>query len=629
MHNVPTSGLRLGLVLAITSLSSASSAGVSAPSPAEQAASQSGDGGVDGRVAALLARMTLAEKIGQMTQVEKNAISANPDDIRRLGIGSLLSGGGQAPASNTKEAWADMTDGFQRLALESRLGIPLIYGIDAIHGHNNLKDAVIFPHDIGLGAARDPELVRAVARATAEEVAATGIRWDFAPVVAVPQDIRWGRTYEAFGEDTELVSQLTRAYVEGLQGSGLGARAGDDGRAVVLATPKHYVGDGGTRIGTGREQLLDRGDTQLDEATLRSVHLPPYRAAIAAGAESIMVSYSSWNGLKMHAHEYLLTEVLKGELGFQGFLISDWMALDELGGSERDNIKTAILAGLDMVMVPTAYASFIRHLTSLVESGEIPMARIDDAVRRILRVKMRLGLFERPFADRGLLATVASEGHRRIAREAVARSQVLLKNTAALLPLSKRLKALFVAGEGADDIGLQCGGWTIDWQGRKGPITAGVSLLDGLRAAVAPSTQVVYSATGEHRGPKAEVGIAVVAETPYAEWHGDVRVPTLRPEDRAVIAKVRAASERLVIVVLSGRPLIMTDEIAGADAVVAAFLPGTEGAGVADVLFGDRPFTGRLPIAWPRDATGLVKSERNETNVLFPFGFGLKTASVH
>lgn len=590
---------------------------------------QSNPGPVDERVEALLAQMTLAEKVGQMTQVDRNTISSKPSDIRRYSLGSILSGGGQAPTPNTKEAWADMTDSFQREALASRLGIPILYGIDAIHGHNNLKDAVIFPHLIGLGAARDRELVRAVARATAKELAATGIRWDFAPVAAVPQDIRWGRTYEAFGEETKLVSELTPAYIKGLQDIGLGRAPYPDGAAVVLATAKHFIADGAAEFGTGLSNLIDRGDARIDEATLRTVHLPPYQAAIDAGAESIMVSYSSWNGLKMHASRYLLTEVLKGELGFKGFLISDWAALDELGGSERENIKAAILAGLDMIMVPSRYESFISNLIDLVNTREVSMARIDDAVRRILRVKMRLGLFEQPFADRSLLASVGSIEHRKIARDAVARSQVLLKNEGQLLPLAKDAGSILIGGEGAHDLGLQCGGWTLDWQGHRGNIIAGVSILDGIRAAVSPSTQLHYSVNGTHVGPKAAIGIAVVAETPYAEFKGDVRLPELRPEDREVIANIRAASEKMVIIVLSGRPLLMTSEIEKADAVLASFLPGSEGDGVADVMFGVQPFTGQLPIAWPRSAAALARSHRETSDVLYPYGHGLHPQRLH
>lgn len=585
---------------------------------------------VDQEVEVLLTRMTLSEKIGQMTQVEKEAISANPDDIRRFGIGSILSGGGQAPTPNKKEAWADMTDGFQRIALSSRLGIPLIYGIDAIHGHNNLKDTVIFPHFIGLGATRDTDLVTAIAKATAKELAATGIQWNFAPSASLPQDLRWGRVYEAFSEDTDLVATLDVAYINGLQGDGLSELAHTNGppKAQVLATSKHFIGDGATEFGTGRDNLVDRGDARIDEATLRQLHLPPYRAAIAAGVETIMVSYSSWQGVKMHASRYLLTDLLKGELGFKGFLISDWKALDEMGSHERENIKTAILAGLDMVMVPTRYESFISNLEALVQAGEVPMERIDDAVRRILRVKMRLGLFSQPFADRSLMSAVASTEHRQLARTAAARSQVLLKNEQNLLPLAKTTDTLLIAGEGADDIGLQCGGWSIEWQGGRGHLTSGVSLLEGIRTAVSPSTQVTYVRDGAYSGPKVPVGIAVVAETPYAEFHGDVTAPILRPEDQAMLTKMRAASERLVVIVLSGRPMLMSEAIADADAVVAAFLPGSEGGGVADVLFGDLPFSGTLSFAWPRNEEGLVRSKRNASNTLYPFGYGLKTTKL-
>ena len=368
---------------------------------------------VDARVSDLLARMTLAEKIGQMTQVEKNSIA--PDDITNLFIGSLLSGGGGAPDTNTVQDWAAMVDGFQQRALATRLGIPLIYGVDAVHGHNNLRGATIFPHNVGLGAARDPDLVQRIGRATAEELAATGIPWDFAPVVAVPQDIRWGRAYEGYSEDTALVTQLSTAYLRGLQGDGLGSPLS------VLATPKHFIGDGGTALGSAAASgyLLDQGDTRVDEAALRALFLPPYQAAVDAGAQSIMVSFSSWQGMKMHANKYLLTDVLKGELGFSGFLISDWMAINQLPGDYHAQVAASINAGLDMVMVPTDYKLFITTLTQAVEQGDVPQARIDDAVRRILRVKFELGLFDHPLSDPANRPQAGADAHRQLARQAV------------------------------------------------------------------------------------------------------------------------------------------------------------------------------------------------------------------
>ncbi len=352
----------------------------------------------EARAADLLARMTLAEKIGQMTLVEKNSIDAGA--VADRFIGGVLSGGGGTPATNTPEGWADMVDGFQEAALGTRLGIPILYGADGVHGHGNVRGAVIFPQQVGLGATRDPELVEEIGGVTASEMAATGVRWNYAPVVAVPQDIRWGRTYESYGEQTELVSELGAASVRGLQGAELADPTS------VLATPKHFVGDGGTTWGsaTTNDYLIDQGVTEVDEETLRAVHLPPYEAAIEAGARSIMVSYSSWGGLRMHAQEYLITDVLKDELGFDGFVVSDWGGIDQVSQDRYANVVTGVNAGIDMVMVPYDYEAFIADLTAAVEAGDVTVERIDDAVGRILRVKFELGLFEHPLAERGLLA---------------------------------------------------------------------------------------------------------------------------------------------------------------------------------------------------------------------------------
>lgn len=589
------------------------------------------------RVDDLLARLTLAEKIGQMTQVEKNSIQ--PEAVATYFIGSVLSGGGGAPASNTAEGWAAMTAEFQQQALQTRLGIPLLYGVDAVHGHGNLYGATIFPHNIGLGATRDADLVERIGRATAAEMAATGIWWDFAPTVAVPQDIRWGRTYEGYSEDTALVSDLGVAYIRGLQGSGLGQPL------AVLATAKHFLGDGGTQFGSSttlngnRTYLLDQGDMVVDEATVRAKFLPPYQAAVAAGAQSIMVSFNSWNGLKLHAHQYLLTEVLKEELGFTGFLVSDWQAIDQIPGDYRSDVVTAINAGLDMVMVPFDYKNFITTLTQAVESGEVPLSRIDDAVRRILTVKIQMGLFERPYPDPATLALVGSAEHRALAREAVQKSLVLLKNANQTLPLAKDTPLIFLAGEGAHDIGLQAGGWTIAWQGRTGAITPGTTIRQGIEALVADSQQVVYSKAGTFNSANdaqgnplvAEVGIVVIAEKPYAEGVGDTDDLSLSAEQAALIETVRARSKKLVVVLLSGRPLIITPQLPQIDALVAAWLPGTEGAGVADVLFGDQAFRGKLAYTWPRSTDQLPFDFANLPVAgceapLFAFGFGLSTS---
>ncbi|MBK8048918.1 MAG: glycoside hydrolase family 3 protein, partial [Anaerolineales bacterium] len=531
---------------------------------------------VEKRVDDLLARMSLAEKIGQMTQVEKNSLT--PNDVTRFGIGSVLSGGGGYPLSNTKDGWREMVGSFQEAALQTPLAIPLLYGVDAVHGHNNAYGATIFPHNIGLGATGDPELVERIAAATAEELKATGVNWNFAPVVAVPQDIRWGRTYEAYGDQTDLVAALGAASVRGLQNG-------------ILATPKHYIGDGGTAFGsaTTNGYLLDQGDTQMDEATLRRLFLPPYEAAIDAGANSVMVSFSSWNGEKLHGSRYLLTDVLKDELDFAGFIVSDWQAIDQLPGDYYSDVITAINAGIDMVMVPYDYKNFIATLTQAVEMGDVPLARIDDAVQRILRVKFAQGIFEQPLpAEPGADAGLGAAAHRELAREAVRRSQVLLKNEDQTLPLAKDLPLIFVAGDAADDIGVQAGGWTLEWQGKTGDITPGTTILEGIRATVSPATRVEYNRYGKFdtvidaagNAAVADACIVVVGEEPYAEGKGDRADLALPSREARMIDRMSEQCRKTVVLLVSGRPLIVTDYLASWDALVASWLPGTEGQGV-------------------------------------------------
>lgn len=586
---------------------------------------------IDERVEDLLARMSLEEKIGQMTLVEKNSLL--PADVTTYYIGGVLSGGGAYPTPNTPEAWLDMVNSFQDASLATPLSIPLIYGVDAVHGHNNVRGAVIFPHNIGLGASRNAELVGETARITALEMMATGIYWNYAPVLAVPQDIRWGRTYEGFGENTDLVTELSLAYLLGLQGDGIANN--------VLGTPKHYVGDGGAVWGTSSfgPNFIDRGVTEVDEETLRAIHLPPYLEALDNGAMSIMASFSSWGGLNMHAHHYLLTEVLKGELSFEGFIVSDWGGVDLISESYYESVVASINAGVDMNMVPQDYRRFIDMMNRGVENGDISLERIDDAVRRILRTKFELGLFERPQPTEELVALVGSDEHRAIAREAVQQSLVLLKNENETLPLSAdAAQTIFVAGVGADDIGLQSGGWTIEWQGGVGNITDGTTILQGIQAAVSEDTTIAYNRFGrfdrnldENGDPLiADVGIVVLAETPYTEWEGDSATISLSNADLSTVARMRERSEKLVVVLLSGRPVIITNELVMADAFVAAWLPGSEGNGVTDVLFGDAPFTGRLSYTWPRnleqipfDLTNLA-TEGCEAP-LFPYDYGLTT----
>lgn len=571
------------------------------------------------RVESLLSSMTLEEKVGQMTLIEKNSLK--PGDTARHLLGGVLSGGGGYPLPNTPSSWGDMVAGFQEEALSTRLGIPILYGVDAVHGHAAVQGASVFPHNCGLGAAADPELVHRVARATALEMVATGTLWNYAPVVAIPYDLRWGRTYECYGTDPVLVSKLGSACVRGLQGSDLAAPSS------VLATPKHFLGDGAARWGTstmvmqGRKFLLDQGDADLDEATLRSACLPPYRAAVAAGALSIMVSFSSWNGVKMHAHTRLLTDVLKGELGFRGFLVSDWGAIDLLPGDYRAQVVAALSAGLDMIMVPYDCKRFVEAALAAARSGEVPLARVDDAVRRILRAKLALGLFERPFPQREILAKVGCPEHRALAREAVRRSLCLLKNVGAL-PIPKDIPLVLVAGEAADDLGIQCGGWTIEWQGKRGPIVPGTTIRGGIEGAVRDRARVLFDPRGRFEGVgRAPVGIVVVGEEPHAEGFGDKADLVLTEAEIALLRSVRPKVENLVLVVVSGRPYALGAAFDLADAVVAAWLPGSEGAGVADVLFGDVPFSGRLPFPWPRSAAYFAGPGAEAP--LLPAGFGL------
>lgn len=594
-------------------------AGCRADRPPKPAASPLA--GFEAQVEALLAQMTLAEKLGQMTQADQEFLQ-DPADIETYFLGSLLSGGNSDPKEgNTLQAWTDLYDRLQQHSQRTRLKIPMLYGIDAVHGHSNVLGAVLFPHNIGLGATRDSALVRQIAAATAKEMRATGIHWTFAPCVCVPRDERWGRTYEGFSEDPELVAQLGAAAIRGFQGVSL------KDPLSVLATAKHYLADGGTLMGTGLEGRLDQGDTRADEETLRRLFLRPYQDAVRAGVATIMPSYSSWNDLKMSAHRYLLTDVLKGELGFQGFLISDYRALNQLDPDYKTAIEKSINAGMDMVMVPDTYKEFIGHLTALVDEAKVPMSRIDDAVRRILRVKFALGLMDADrsaLADRSLQASFGSAEHRALAREAVRKSLVLLKNGANTLPLSKQAARIHVAGKSAEDLGNQTGGWTITWQGSSGNVTpGGTTVLAAIRKAVSPSTRVTFSVDGAGAAG-ASVGIAVIGETPYAEMMGDRSDLSLSPQDVTAVRNLKAAGIPVVVVLISGRPMILGDVLDQADALVAAWLPGTEGDGVADVLFGDYRPTGKLAFTWPRSMAQIPINQGDARyDPLFPFGFGL------
>jgi len=574
---------------------------------------------VDRRVESLLSQMTLDEKIGQMVQVDMNALR-DKADIQKYFLGSMLSGANSHPSDNRAQTWLQVVNEYQSWALKTRLKIPLLYGVDAVHGHNDIDGTVVFPHNIGLGATHNPALVEQAEHVTALELAGTGIRWAFAPCLAVAQDERWGRTYESFGDSPGLVSELGAAAVNGFQGKRLSADP-----TSVLACAKHFIGDGGTQDG------VDQGNAVCDEATLRRLYLPPYKAAIQAGVGSIMVSYSSWNGKKMHGNKLLLTDILKGELGFRGFLVSDWAAIDQLSSDYKADVQNSINAGLDMIMIPNGpgqpnnYVECIQNLKQLVAEQRISQARIDDAVRRILRIKFEMGLFEKPYADSSLTAAIGSAEHRAVARECVRQSLVLLKNDNSTIPLSKKLKRLVVVGQAADDLGIQCGGWTISWQGQTGNIVpGGTTILTAIRNTVDPGTKVTFSPdASDVKG--ADAVVVVVGELPYAEMKGDRRDLRLARADVALVEKARSAGVPVVTVLLSGRPLILGTALDASDAFFAAWLPGTEGQGIADVLFGDYKPTGRLSRQWPRSNGGLATTggHSSANGPLFPDGFEL------
>ena len=572
--------------------------------------------------------MTLEEKVGQMTQAEQDALK-DLSDIRTYALGSLLSGGSSDPkAGNSVTAWTDLYDRLQTEALKSRLGIPLVYGIDAVHGHNNVLGATVFPHNIGLGCTRNAKLVEAAARITAQEVRATGINWTFAPCVTVPRDKRWGRTYEGFGESPELARTLGEAAVRGFQLNEL------RNPLSVLACAKHWVGDGGTTMGTGTfgsprpTNKLDQGDTRLSEQELLRIHGQGYVGAINAGVGSIMPSYSSWNGVKVSASKHLLTEVLKQQMRFDGFLISDYNALDQITPDFKQAIAISINAGMDMVMVPKKYRDFHGLLVALAKEGGVPQSRIDEAVMRILQVKIAMGLMDKSrshLADRKLQTSFGSPAHRETARQCVRESLVLLKNDRKILPLRKTTKRIHLAGKNADDIGNQCGGWTIDWQGKSGRIMpGGTTILAAIKNAVSPNTQVTFSLDGTDAGG-ADVAVVVIGETPYAEGRGDRTELSLAAEDVAAIDNLNKAGVPVVTILVSGRPLLIEPVLSKCRAFIAAWLPGTEGQGIADVLFGDYRPTGRLSMSFPRTMADALSNVGDKNYApLFKYGYGLR-----
>ncbi|MET9412284.1 glycoside hydrolase family 3 N-terminal domain-containing protein [Streptomyces sp. NPDC002935] len=581
------------------------------------------------RVADLVSRMSLAEKAGQMTQAERGAIGTG-GDIASYDLGSLLSGGGSTPTPNTAAAWAKMIDGYQLRTQATRLQIPLIYGVDAVHGHNNLAGATLMPHNIGIGATRDPRLAERTGAVTASEVRATGIPWDFAPCLCVTRDERWGRSYESFGEDPALVKSM-ETVIQGLQGARDGKDLKDDDK--VLATAKHFVGDGGTGYGTSTtgSYTIDQGVTKVTRQQLEAVHLAPYQTAVDRGIGSVMPSYSSLDivgdgqgPVKMHARADMINGVLKGRMGFDGFVISDWNAIDQLPGDYASHVRTSVNAGVDMMMVPYSYKDFRTTLMDEASAGRVSGQRIDDAVSRILTQKFELGLFEKPYADTSGASEIGSAAHRAVARQAAAESQVLLKNADGVLPLKKSQK-VYVAGSNADDLGNQTGGWTITWQGASGSHTDGTTILQGMRKA---GGDVTYSQDASAPTGGYDVGVVVVGETPYAEGVGDVGNGNdleLTAADKAAVDKVCAAMKCAVLVV-SGRPQLIGDRLGAVDALVASWLPGTEGDGVADVLYGRRAFTGQLPVTWPKAESQLPINVGDASyDPQFPYGWGLTT----
>ncbi|MDM3870034.1 glycoside hydrolase family 3 protein [Porticoccus sp. W117] len=591
---------------------------------------------IKARVEALLLQMNLDQKIGQMTQTER--MSCTPEDVKNYHLGSVLSGGGSCPGDNRPDDWVRMNDAYWAASMEQsdeHLAIPIIYGVDAIHGNNNVLGATVFPHNIGLGAANDPELLQRIAQATAREILATGVEWTFAPTLAVARDKRWGRTYESYSEENTIVGSYAEKFVNGLQSD-----SHDD---CVVACVKHWVGDGGTTHG------IDQGDTALSFDELKRTHIEPYYAAIDAGVMTIMASFNSWNGDKCHGHRYLISDLLKDEMGFQGFVISDWDGIDYLSEDYFDAVGKGVNAGIDMFMVSEEWQPFLRHLKRHVQDGTVPMSRIDDAVRRILTVKFACGLFERPRPVERPWSNHECFGgseHRDIAREAVRKSLVLLKNDSDLLPLNKQANIL-VAGKNAHNRGHQCGGFTVAWQGAldNETIEGGTSIWEGIHQQ---SPSATLSEDGRDADPeKHDVAIVVIGELPYAEGMGDIRdgndviveagsqikglmkvlepyghtleLAQLHPEDLATIQRIASKGIPVVTVLVSGRPLVVNRELDDSTSFVAAWLPGSEGQGVADVLFGDYDFQGRLSFSWPEK----VSADAGIDDELFPYGYGL------
>jgi beta-glucosidase len=671
------------VMTAIGTVAAADSAPGSQPSPSAHTARRvpsapsalvmppAKDARIEARISELLHNLTLEQKIAQMIQADIRYVT--PEDVRTYRLGSILNGGGAFPGNDKHAAvsdWVALADRFYDASMDTSSGapaLPIMWGTDAVHGHNNVIGATLFPHNVGLGAAHDPDLVQRIGEATAQEVAATGIDWTFAPTIAVVRDSHWGRSYEGYSERPDIVRSYAGRMVQGLQGT-FGMPSFLDG-SHILATAKHFIGDGGTYRG------IDRGNYRASEQELLAIQGPGYTAAIQSGVQTVMASYNSWQGVKLHGQRHLLTDVLKSRMGFDGLLVSDWDGVDEVQGCSKDHCAQAINAGIDMIMVPEEWKKFLKNTAAQVRAGDIPMARIDDAVTRILRVKLRAGLFEkgrpssRPLANN--TAQLGSPEHRAIAREAVRKSVVLLKNDKCLLPLSAKANVL-VAGEGADDIGKQAGGWTITWQGTgntNADFPGATSIFNGIHSAVTAAGGTATLSVAGNYATRPDVAIVVFGENPYAEWHGDLKSieyqgpsddgheidiqrpapevsaldeanpklmaasrplpPTAPNADLALLKRLQQGGVPVVAVFLTGRVRGVTPELEASNAFAVAWLPGTEGGGIADVLFrksngeANFPITGKLSYAWPRGGTGSSNSP------LFPYGYGLAGCIRH
>ncbi len=594
------------------------------------------DAATEERITSMLARMSVEEKVGQVIQTDIGSIK--PEDLRRYPLGSILAGGGSGPNGDDRSptaAWLQLARDFRAVALEARPGheaIPPLFGIDAVHGHNNIVGTVLYPHNIGLGAAHDAELVRRIGAATAEEIAATGWDWAFAPTLAVPQDVRWGRSYEGFAQDPALVRAYASAAVEGLQGSPAAAATLQNGK--VAATAKHFIGDGGTAGG------VDEGDTRVSESELIRVHAQGYVGAIEAGVYTVMASYSSWQGQKMHGNHSLLTDVLKGRMGFEGLVVGDWNAQAQVPGCKADHCTAAFNAGVDMFMAPYEWQGLYTNTLTDVRTGAISAARLDDAVRRILRVKFRLGLFDAARPYEGRMELLGSTAHRDLAREAVRKSLVLLKNSGALpIPAGARV---MVTGPGSENLPMQCGGWSLTWQGSdtsNADYPGATTIKDAIKTAVEAGGGRLVDGSDLSGKDRPDVAVIVYGETPYAEMFGDVQLPLYNVgQPLEQLRQLHQAGIRTVSVLLSGRPLWAKPELELSDAFVAAWLPGTEAGGIADLLIGDQAgkprfdFSGRLSFAWPNGAapvagrTGTGGGTGKNPAGTWPMGYGLSYA---